>query len=168
MSARGGRVAGGASCRGAGFAVAFCDMKAVTHRSGLADEMIAELRRLARVAAEQSYSPYSKFRVGAAVLLDDGQIFTGCNIENASYRLTICAEHTAIAKAVTEAGPKMRLRAVAVDNLNDSDSMPCGACRQILLEFGGPGMWVFGPAPEGPVDASLGELLPFGFRFEHK
>jgi cytidine deaminase len=141
----------------------FAHMKAVAHRSGLADETIAELRRLARVAAEQSYSPYSKFRVGAAVLLDDGRIFTGCNIENASYRLTICAEHTAVAKAVTEAGPTMRLRAVAVDNLNDSDSMPCGACRQILLEFGGPKMWVFAPAAEGPVDAPLGELLPFGF-----
>jgi cytidine deaminase len=145
----------------------FPHMKAVAHRSGLADETIAELRRLARKAAEKSYSPYSKFRVGAAVLLDDGKIFTGCNIENASYRLTICAEHTAIAKAVAEVGPKMRLLAVAVDNLNDSDSMPCGACRQILLEFGGPQTWVFGPAPEGPVDASLAELLPFGFQLEH-
>src|SRR5665213_2959755 len=93
-------------------------MIAPVHRSGLSEEAIAELRRLALAAAESSYSPYSKFRVGAAVLLEDGRIFTGCNIENASYRLTICAEHTAIAKAVSEAGPKIRVRAIAVDNLN--------------------------------------------------
>jgi cytidine deaminase len=134
----------------------------------LAGEVISELRRLARTAAESSYSPYSKFRVGAAVLLDDGRIFTGCNIENASYRLTICAEHTAIARAVVEAGPKLRVRAIAVDNLNDAASMPCGPCRQILLEFGGPETWVFGPAPEGPIDVSLAELLPFGFKLDHE
>jgi cytidine deaminase len=138
-----------------------------THRSGLTDEAIAELRRLARTAAESSYSPYSKFRVGAAVLLGDGRIFTGCNIENASYRLTICAEHTAIARAVAESGPAIRIRAIAVDNLNNAASMPCGPCRQVLLEFGSPDTWVFGPAPEGPVDASLAELLPFGFHLNH-
>ncbi len=142
-------------------------MTALAHRSGLSDESIAELRRLARVAAESSYSPYSKFRVGAAVLLDDGRIFTGCNIENASYRLTICAEHTAIAKAVSEAGARIRIRAIAVDNLNNAGSMPCGPCRQILLEFGRPDTWVFGPSEEGPVDVPLSELLPYGFHLEH-
>jgi cytidine deaminase len=138
------------------------------HRSGLADDTIANLRRLARTAAESSYSPYSKFRVGAAVLLDDGRIFTGCNIENASYRMTICAEHTAIAKAVTEAGPHLRIRAIAVDNLNNAPSMPCGPCRQIILEFGSPQTWIFAPAPEGPTDASLAELLPFAFQLDHE
>jgi cytidine deaminase len=142
-------------------------VSAPIHRSGLTDEAIADLRRLARTAAESSYSPYSKFRVGAAVLLEGGLIFTGCNIENASYRLTICAEHTAIAKAVTEAGPKLRIRAIAVDNLNNAASMPCGPCRQIILEFGGPQTWIFAPGPEGPTDASLAELLPYAFQLDH-
>jgi cytidine deaminase len=138
------------------------------HRSGLPSESIAELRRLAIQAAQYSYSPYSRFRVGAAVLLEDGRIFTGCNIENASYRLTICAEHTAIARAISEAGPKIRVRAIAVDNLNNAASMPCGPCRQILLEFGGPETWVFGPTQDGPIDVSLAELLPFGFHLEQE
>jgi len=102
------------------------------------------------------------------VLLDDGQIFAGPNVENASYRLTICAENTAIAKAVSEVGPGIRLRAVAVANLNGANSMPCGACRQILYEFGGVDTWVFGPGEDGPVDIKLGELLPHGFRLERE
>jgi cytidine deaminase len=141
-------------------------MSASKHPSGLSTEQIAELRSLATAAAERSYSPYSKFRVGAAVLLDDGSIFTGANIENASYRLTICAEHTAIAKAVDKAGPKARIRAIAVDNLNDAASFPCGPCRQILHEFGGPNTWVFAPSDDGPADAPLSELLPYGFHLE--
>jgi cytidine deaminase len=156
------------SCRPIYFPVAFPHVTDPAHRSGLTDEAIAELRHLARTAAESSYSPYSKFRVGAAVLLDDGRIFTGCNIENASYRLTLCAEHTAIARGVTEAGPAMRIRAIAVDNLNHAASMPCGPCRQVILEFGSPDTWIFGPAPEGPIDASLAELLPFGFHLDHE
>jgi cytidine deaminase len=139
-------------------------MSTTTHPSGLSSEQIAELRKLATQAAEQSYSPYSNFRVGAAVLLEDGRIFSGPNVENASYRLTICAENTAIAKAISEAGPKIRVRAVAVDNLNQAASMPCGACRQILWEFGGPDTWVFAPGDDGPIDVTLGSLLPHGFR----
>ena len=135
-----------------------------THPSGLSPEQIAELRKLASKAAEHSYSPYSKFRVGAALLLDDGSIYTGCNIENASYRLTICAENTAIANAISKVGPKIYVRAIAVANLNNAASMPCGACRQILLEFGGPSTWIFGPGENGPVDISLNDLLPFAFR----
>lgn len=142
-------------------------MSATKHPSGLTPEQIAELRSLATKAAERSYSPYSKFRVGAAVLLDNGSIFTGANIENASYRLTICAEHTAIAKAVSEAGPKIRIRAIAVDNLNDSASFPCGPCRQILLEFGGPDTWIFAPSEDGPAEAPLSELLPYGFHLDN-
>lgn len=137
-----------------------------THRSGLDEGTIAELRKAARVAAGNAYAPYSGFRVGAAALLEDGRIFSGCNIENASYRLTICAEHTAIARAVAESGGGIRLRAIAVDNLNDAASMPCGPCRQILLEFGGVETWVFAPGDDGPVDAPLSELLPYGFKLE--
>jgi cytidine deaminase len=141
-------------------------MSETAHPSGLSAEKIVELRSLATQAAERAYAPYSKFRVGAAVLLEDGQIFTGANIENASYRLTICAEHTAIAKAVSEAGPKARIRAVAVDNLNNSGSFPCGPCRQVILEFGKPDTWIFAPSDKGPEEAALITLLPFGFHLE--
>jgi cytidine deaminase len=141
-------------------------MSETAHPSGLSAEKIVELRALATQAAERAYAPYSKFRVGAAVLLEDGQIFTGANIENASYRLTICAEHTAIAKAMSEAGPKARIRAVAVDNLNNFGSFPCGPCRQVILEFGKPDTWIFAPSGKGPEEAVLGTLLPFGFHLE--
>ncbi len=139
------------------------DTSLPAHPSGLSVEQIDELRKLASAAAERSYSPYSKFRVGAALMLYDGSIYTGCNIENASYRLTICAENTAIANAISKVGPKIHVRAIAVANLNDTASMPCGACRQILLEFGGPDTWIFGPGEDGPVEVSLKDLLPFGF-----
>jgi cytidine deaminase len=133
------------------------------HPSGLSSQQISELRESAKSAAERSYSPYSRFRVGAAVLLEDGRIFTGANIENASYRLTICAEHTAIAKAVDEAGSTLRIRAIAVENLNGAASFPCGPCRQILFEFGNPDTWIFAPGETGAADSSLGDLLPFAF-----
>ncbi|MEO6922458.1 MAG: cytidine deaminase [Bryocella sp.] len=138
-------------------------MSETASSSGISENVIAELRAQAEQAAANSYSPYSHFRVGAAVLLDDGRIFSGPNVENASYRLTICAENTAIAKAISEVGPKIKLRAVAVANLNGAASMPCGACRQILLEFGSPATWVFGPGESGPVEIQLGDLIPHGF-----
>ena len=141
-------------------------MSQSTHPSGLSESQIADLRQSATKAAEHSYSPYSQFRVGAAILLDDGRTFTGANIENASYRLTICAENTAIAQAIMEAGPKIRVRAVAVANLNGAASMPCGACRQILHEFATDDLWVFGPGDSGPVDIRLAELLPHGFKLQ--
>lgn len=123
------------------------------------------LRELARSAAENSYSPYSHFRVGAALLLADGSIVTGCNVENCSYRLTSCAEQAAIARAVSERGPNIRLRAVAVANLNGAASMPCGACRQTLAEFGEDDALILYPG-EGGADESttLGTLLPHAFR----
>ncbi|HEX5283011.1 MAG TPA: cytidine deaminase [Bryocella sp.] len=125
------------------------------------------LRELALAAAENSYSPYSHFRVGAAVLLTDGSIVTGCNVENCSYRLTSCAEQAAIARAVSERGPSIRLRAVAVANLNNSASMPCGACRQTLSEFGDDDVLILYPG-EGSAEESttLGALLPHAFRMQ--
>jgi cytidine deaminase len=125
------------------------------------------LRKLAESAAANSYSPYSHFRVGAALLLDDGSIVTGCNVENCSYRLTSCAEQAAIARAVSERGPKIRLHAVAVANLNNSASMPCGACRQTLSEFGDDDVLILYPGQEGSQESTtLGELLPHAFRME--
>ncbi|MDQ2925929.1 MAG: cytidine deaminase [Acidobacteriota bacterium] len=126
------------------------------------------LRSLAAAAAQNSYSPYSKFRVGAALLLEDGSIVTGCNVENCSYRLTSCAEQGAIARAVAERGPRIRLRAVAVANLNGAASMPCGACRQTLAEFGDDATLILYPGEGGSAEeTTLGALLPHAFRLEY-
>src|SRR3978361_1131467 len=111
-------------------------MSETTHSGPLSLQDRNHLRALAEAAAQHSYSPYSHFRVGAALLLEDGAIITGCNVENCSYRLTSGAEQGAIARAVAEHGPRIRLRAVAVANLNNAASMPSGACRQTLTEFG--------------------------------
>jgi len=141
------------------------------HPSGLTSKEIEDLRQRATEAAENAYAPYSRFRVGAAILVcagDSGEsrVVTGCNVENASFRLTSCAEQSAIATAVGIYGPSLRIRAVAVANLNGAASMPCGACRQTILEFGTAETWIFYPAEQGLVaEATLGELLPAAFRF---
>jgi cytidine deaminase len=124
------------------------------------------LRDLASEAAQRSYSPYSHFRVGAALLLADGSIVTGCNVENASYRLTSCAEQAAIARAVSQFGPGIRIRAVAIANLNNAASMPCGACRQTLTEFGPDDTLILYPGETGPETTTLGSLIPHAFRGE--
>jgi cytidine deaminase len=128
-------------------------------------EQIAALRRAATEAAHNSYSPYSHFRVGAAVLLEDDSIVSGTNVENASYRLTSCAEQAAIAAAVTLHGPKIRIRAVAVANLNGAACMPCGACRQTIIEFATPETVIFYPTTTGEtVSTTLADLLPAAFK----
>lgn len=129
------------------------------------DEQREELARLAEAAAHQAYAPYSRFYVGAAVLLESGQIVTGCNVENASYRLTCCAEQTAIARAVAEFGPAIRLRAIAVHNLNATACQPCGGCRQTIAEFAPPDALVFFPAEGGQTaSCTVAELLPGAFK----
>ncbi len=95
----------------------------------------AQLMEAARSAAEQAYAPYSGFRVGAALLFDDGSVVTGCNVENASYGLTSCAERNAVFRAISECGASRKIVAIAVTNLNGQPSPPCGACRQVLSEF---------------------------------
>jgi len=87
----------------------------------------------AQTARKYSYSPYSRFRVGAAILTSDGQIFTGCNIENSSFGLTVCAERTAIFKAVSEGQKKFK--AIAIVSGEEGYTAPCGACRQVLLDL---------------------------------
>ena len=125
---------------------------------------VADLQQRAIAVAHHAYAPYSNFRVGAAVLLTDGNIVTGCNVENASYRLTVCAEQAAIAAAVGLHGPAVRIRAIAVANLNDTASQPCGACRQTIHEFSTPDTIVFFPAQGGTTaEATIAALLPAAF-----
>jgi cytidine deaminase len=114
----------------------------------------------AKKAQEQAYAPYSGFRVGAAVEAEDGTIYTGCNIENASYGLTICAERAAVAAAVT-AGHRRIVRAAVVTDA-DPPAAPCGACRQVLSEFG-PALTVFASGPRGQRRWTMTELLPDAF-----
>ena len=138
------------------------------HPSGLTQAQIDRLLALAHQAAANSYSPYSRFRVGAAILLTDGTEVSGCNVENASYRLTACAEQSAICTAVGLRGPDIRIRAVAVANLNGSASMPCGACRQTILEFATPETCIFYPNPGNePAFSTLDSLLPAAFHLDY-
>jgi cytidine deaminase len=102
---------------------------------GFTPELLRQLTALATDAASQAYAPYSKFRVGAALLLQNGALVSGANVENASYGLTICAERSAVVRAVAEHGPEMRVLACAITNLNQAASPPCGACLQVLSEF---------------------------------
>lgn len=120
------------------------------------------LLREARAALDQAYAPYSKFHVGAAVLTEANNVYTGCNVENASYGLTICAERTAICRAVAAEGPQMKIRAIAVLNGNNAPCSPCGACRQFIFEFGANAVVLF-QGREGVVESNVSELLPAGF-----
>ena len=123
------------------------------------------LLRSARKAMKNAHAPYSNFRVGAAILTDRGKIFAGCNVENASYGMTNCAERTAIFSAVAELGPKMEIRAVAVTNDHGVPCSPCGACRQVIYEFG-PDATVFYEGAHGPKQSHIAELLSEGFRLK--
>jgi len=98
------------------------------------DKVLGKLIDAAKSASEHAYCPYSHFRVGAAVLTDRGDLFAGCNVENASYGLTICAERNAIFQTV--AAGQSRLKAVVVYTPTPAPSAPCGACRQVINEFG--------------------------------
>jgi cytidine deaminase len=119
---------------------------------------------LARAAQNNAYAPYSKFRVGAAVLLENGEVFTGCNVENASYGLTNCAERSAIFAAVSRlGGANVKIRAVAIVNDQDLPCSPCGACRQVIAEFG-PAAVIWYQGPDGIQESTMARLLPDGFR----
>jgi homotetrameric cytidine deaminase len=124
-----------------------------------------ELVSAAREAAKKAHAPYSNFFVGAAVLLDDGRIFTGCNVENASYGLTICAERNAIFAAVGASGGKIKVRAVAAFNSKSEHCSPCGACRQVIAEFSSPETLIFYQGKNGVAETTMRELLPDCFSF---
>jgi len=132
-------------------------------KTKIAQSALKRLMKHAQQAAKQSYSPYSKFRVGAALLLTNGKTVMGTNVENASYGLTICAERAALVRAVAQFGPKIQVAAIAVANLNNSSSPPCGACRQMLAEFALPDAPVIFPAADGIRTMAFSELLPAGF-----
>jgi cytidine deaminase len=116
----------------------------------------------ARAALRHAYAPYSRFQVGAALLTEAGAVFTGCNVENSSYGLTNCAERTAIFTAVAAEGPAMRIRAIAIRSHPERPCSPCGACRQVIAEFGPEAIVLF-QGQDGIQELRTCKLLPSGF-----
>ena len=150
-------------------------MESPKTRTNQPEPALEGLQMAAKQAALKSYSPYSGFRVGAALLLSNGEIVTGTNVENTSYGLTICAERAALVRAVAQYGPEIRVVVAAVVNLNDAASPPCGACRQVLAEFMElDGLVSFPAGSDGAnvggttATLSIAELLPFGFDMKLK
>jgi homotetrameric cytidine deaminase len=132
------------------------------------DAALESLLALAHQAAQRSYSPYSGFRVGAALRLTNGETVTAANVENVSYGLTICAERAALVCAVSQFGPEIRIEAVAIANLNHAASPPCGACRQMLAEFILPQAPVVFPAAGGVRVMPFSEVMPLAFEMKLK
>jgi cytidine deaminase len=133
-------------------------------QAALSAEHRQHLIDAARQMLARAYAPYSKFQVGAALLTEKGNVFTGCNVENASYGLTNCAERTAIFSAIAAEGSGMRIRAMVVLNSANMACSPCGACRQVIFEFGPQSLVIY--QGEGDlVEASADKLLPAGFHF---
>lgn len=128
------------------------------------DPVILDLARAARSAAERAYAPYSRFPVGAAVLAAGGRIFTGCNVENASYSLGICAERNAIFQAV--AAGERRLTCVVVFVPEGEPAPPCGACRQVMAEFARDAEVFSFSGAGGVMRTTVAELLPHPFTLE--
>ncbi len=128
------------------------------------------LLRAARKVMKNAYAPFSHFRVGAAILTSKGQVFAGCNVENSSYGMTNCAERTAIFSAIAKDGPELEIRAVAVvaapeNNDHGVPCSPCGACRQVIYEFG-PRAVIFYQGKKGSKQSLITDLLPEGFRLK--
>ena len=120
------------------------------------------LLQAAEAARDRAYAPYSRFHVGAAVLCDDGGVHAGCNVENASYGLTLCAERSAVSRAITDGC--RRILAVAVATNAEKATPPCGMCRQVLTEFAAPQTPIRMRTRSGDArELSLGELLPHAF-----
>jgi cytidine deaminase len=129
----------------------------------LASATVERLLESARRAQRNAYAPYSRFPVGAAVLAEDGRIFLGCNVENSSFGLTVCAERNAVAAAVVAGARPVAAAVVA----NQANIVPCGACRQVLAEFGAEMPVILASATQvGHTLTPLSELLPAAFRFE--
>lgn len=119
-----------------------------------------ELIKKALESQKKAYVPYSKFRVGAALITDNDTLFTGCNIEIASYSPTICAERTAIFKAISEGHRKIKKIAIVGDS---NSTFPCGVCRQVIREFGHDAKIIIANSEEDYREFTLDELLPHSF-----
>lgn len=128
----------------------------------LGEEMIESLITESVEMMNKAYSPYSHFRVGAALLTEDGVRFGGCNVENVSYGLTICAERTAMVKAISEGHRKFHAMALSSD-LAESHVTPCGACRQFLVEFGKDWTLILTKPDRSFIIRKVGDLLPDSF-----
>jgi len=127
----------------------------------LSNDKYENLIKLAHLVRKKAYAPYSKFYVGTAILAENGKIFLGCNVENAAYGETICAERVAVTKAISE-GVKNFL-AIAVATNTTKDGWPCGSCRQVLFEFS-PNIIVLASGVNGKMQIkNLKELFPFSF-----
>lgn len=126
--------------------------------------MVDSLVAAAREAQERAYAPYSRYRVGAAVEAEDGTIYTGCNVENASYGLTLCAERVALGTAMT-AGARGFLR-IAVVSSSEPPASPCGGCRQVLAELA-PNAEVIAVGPLSEARWMVADLLPHAFSSDH-
>jgi cytidine deaminase len=123
----------------------------------------AQLIASATAARERAYAPYSKFKVGAALLGKSGNIYSGCNVENAAYSPSVCAERTAIFKAVSEGERQFEAIAIVTEN----GVAPCGVCRQVMMEFA-PDMQVIIADTQGNIrTTTVGDLLPDGFTPDH-
>jgi len=123
-----------------------------------------ELLSTATRALNNAHAPYSNYRVGAALLCSDGSVFMGCNVENASYGLSNCAERTAIFSAI--AVGKRDFTALAIAASGEPAPFPCGACRQVLAEFCGPDFPVYVKRASGYTTTTIGELLPHAFNLK--
>ena len=132
-------------------------------RSPLTETETTQLISQAEAAWKNAYAPYSHFQVGAALLTDEGKIFTGCNVENASYGLTVCAERNVIATAIADEGAeKLKIKAIAIANNRHVPCSPCGACRQVIAEFGTDISIIF-LGRDGYQTFTLRQLLPQEF-----
>lgn len=119
---------------------------------------------VAKKAMERAYAPYSNYKVGAVLICDDGTVFKGCNIENASFGLTNCAERTALFSAI--AAGKTEFKALAIAASGEPAPFPCGACRQVLAEFCEPDFPIHIANETGYETTTLGELLPHAFKLK--
>lgn len=122
-----------------------------------------KLESVAKKAASRAYAPYSQFQVGTAVLTEAGEIFAGCNVENASLGLCNCAERTAISHAIVSSKKPIRLKCVVVYTPTQTATTPCGACRQVIHEFGPDARVISVCDSKNRIDVSIGNLLPGAF-----
>ncbi len=131
----------------------------------LSPKIIDELIEAAMAARQNAYAPYSGFKVGAAILTASGRIFTGCNVENASYGLTVCAERNAVANAIMNG--EREFKAIAIVSPGAHPATPCGACRQVLAEFSKDLIVILQNLKGERQTFSIGDLIPHLFKFKN-